>query len=184
MNVLKLLIFCFIVSSSALANNVTVTDATGNPIKEADVYFINKTKKTYVSEKTNEKGQANLESPGNRLVTVFCAHPSYAAYQKGSHPPDQPLVINLRTVKDTGSVVCPDGTGYVPGLIGRLSPILDTSNRLYMYADNIALEKGLQQPVKFRLRRSIRAEDRDGNRFDIKVVEIIGKTSLIEFTKK
>ena len=110
--------------------------------------------------------------------------PVQAASVKGSHSPDKPLAIELRTQKATGSVVCADGTGYVPGLIGRLNPILDTSNRLYMYADNIALDGGLQQPVRFSLKKRIRAEDRDGNRFDLKVVDIVGKTSLIEFTRK
>ena len=184
MNAPQLFATFMLLTYTVLAGNIMVTDKMGKPVKDAHVYYIHKDKKTHVSATTDEKGKAELKSPDDRSVIVFCAHPSYAAYRKSSHTPKNPLIINLIKKPSTGSIICPNGTGYVPGLIGRLNPILDTSNRLYMYAGNIALDRGKQQPVKFRLKKTIKAEDRDGNKFNLKVVDIIGRTSLIEFKKK
>jgi hypothetical protein len=53
-----------------------------------------------------------------------------------------------------------------------------------MYADNISLNNGTQQPVHFQLGSPLKAEDRDANCFDLTVIDIIGKTALIEFHKR
>lgn len=54
------------------------------------------------------------------------------------------------------------GTGYIPGLKGRLNPILDSSNRTYLYADNIAIDGGKGQPVGFNVNVPFELEDADG----------------------
>lgn len=38
-------------------------------------------------------------------------------------------------------------TGYIPGLNRRLNPIYDSSHRMYLYADNIAIDGGVKQPL-------------------------------------
>jgi hypothetical protein len=74
---------------------------------------------------------------------------------------------------------------YWRGLLdGRLNTIRDNLNRTYLYADNIAIESGETQPVAFQLGEPIEVEDRNGQAFDIKVIEIIGRSSLIEFIEK
>jgi hypothetical protein len=173
-----------LVAAGALAGSVTVTDSSGQPVKDATVSFIHPKKKVHVTQTTDATGKANLTSRYPGPVLVYCAHPAYCAYRMNRHDPSKPLNIKLRTEPKTGSLVCPDGTGEIPGLSGRLNPILDTSNRTYMYADNIALAGGLQQPVSFQLKAAINAEDRDGNRFAITVIDIIGDTALIEYRKK
>ncbi|MCY4241948.1 MAG: hypothetical protein OXD36_09420, partial [Rhodobacter sp.] len=75
----------------------------------------------------------------------------------------------------------PQRTGQVPGLRGRLSPIRDTSDRTYLYADNIAIEEGRQQPVPFRTGKPIRLTDAHGAECSVTIVDIVGQSSLIEY---
>jgi hypothetical protein len=161
-------------------NAVLVTDAAGQPIVDAHVHFVHPTHKTHLSEKTDPDGVAKFVGGDQTPVTVFCAHPSYRAFRKARHIPGDSLHVELVSDRQIGSMIC-DGTGHVPGLDGRLNPILDHLNRRYMYADNIALEGGKQQPIEFRLGKAISAVDSKGHRFQLVVVEIIGRTSLIEF---
>ena len=72
-------------------------------------------------------------------------------------------------------------TGYIPGLNGRLSPILDTLNRKYLYADNIAVDGGQQQPVSFEVDKPFELEDAQGSKFEVSVKLISGRTSLLEY---
>ena len=72
-------------------------------------------------------------------------------------------------------------TGYIPGLSGRLNPILDTSNRTYLYADNIAIEGGKNQPVTFKVNEPFELEDADGIVMQVRVLHIQGRTTLLEF---
>jgi len=93
------------------------------------------------------------------------------------------LTIKLKSHPSGGSVIFTSGTGYVPGLSGRLNPILDTLGRYYLYADNIAIDGGKAQPVTFALGRPLRLEDVLGHRCEITIVSIIGDLSLIEYRR-
>lgn len=81
-----------------------------------------------------------------------------------------------------GSIIVSDGTGYVPGLDGRLNPILDSLNRTYLYAENIAISEGSAQPVNFMIDHPIRVSDRHGHAFELRIVSIVGSSSLIEYS--
>ena len=60
-----------------------------------------------------------------------------------------PLSIELEALANGGSMVIPERTGHLPGLTGRLNPILDNLDRMYLYATNVAVDEGGQQPVHF-----------------------------------
>jgi hypothetical protein len=74
-------------------------------------------------------------------------------------------------------------SGYVPGLQGELIPILDSLNRTYLYARNVAIDAGKPQPVNFRLNEPLRVEDSDGNRFSIAVTAITPAGATIAYKK-
>ncbi len=73
------------------------------------------------------------------------------------------------------------GTGHLPGLHGRLNPIRDTSDRTYLYADNIAIDEGRRQPVPFRPGKPMRLTDAHGAELSMTVVDILGRCVLIEY---
>src|ERR1700730_1996566 len=63
-------------------------------------------------------------------------------FRRPSSSTSIPLGVNeivLPRTDNVGSMVI-DSTGYIPGLAGRLTPILDSINRTYLYADNIAID--------------------------------------------
>jgi len=77
-----------------------------------------------------------------------------------------------------------ESTGYLPGLAGRLNPIRDTRDRTYLYADNIAINDGLQQPVHFSpSTEQLRLEDSDGHILLVTVTAIEGRSSLLDYRR-
>jgi hypothetical protein len=100
-----------------------------------------------------------------------------------NHDPKIDLEITLVRSAGVGSTIFEKGTGFVPGLSGRINPTRDTLGRLYLYADNIALNDDPSQPQEFRLGESVGLEDAQGNRVIAAVIEIIGRSCLIRFER-
>jgi hypothetical protein len=82
--------------------------------------------------------------------------------------------------ENTGSVTC-TGTGHIPGLEGQLNPILDTHNRMYLYAQNISIQGGVQQPATFKVDVPFELEDSNGVVMQVRVLHIQGQTSLLQY---
>ena len=76
--------------------------------------------------------------------------------------PPESLQVQLESLSMGGSAVFTEGTGHLPNLTGRLNPILDNLDRMYLYATNIAIDEGMQQPVHFKLNQSLRLTDVNG----------------------
>jgi hypothetical protein len=159
---------------------IDVTDPTGQALQHAHVVLIAENK-TIVSGKTNATGQVTLSPPKKGLATVFCAHAHALPHIETNFDKERKLVVQLELCSNGGSIVCENGTGHIPGLQGHLNPIKDTANRLYLYADNIAIEGGVQQPCSFKLGQELRLEDAQGVVMKIRIHDIIGRTSLIEY---
>lgn len=142
--------------------------------------------KTWKQGSTSQDGVAYLELHDPDLPrTVFVAAEGYAALVVRKWIPtlDDPLVVELTAQPDGGSIICPTGTGHIPGLTGRLNPILDTGDRTWIYATNIAVNGGLQQPVSFVRGKDMSMQDADGNEFQVCVVEIICRSSLVDYRR-
>ena len=155
----------------------------GEPLDSVDVLalFPNGTWKRAT---TDIHGDARLELHTMHLpMTVFVAAEGCTAYVEGEWiPAERALTIEIGTLPGGGSVVFAESTGHIPGLSGRLNPILDTSNRTYLYARNIAINEGEQQPVSFVPgEEEMRLTDSDGNEFLVRVVEISGQSALLEY---
>ena len=91
------------------------------------------------------------------------------------------LAIELETLSDGGSVIFPEASGSIPGLMGRLNPIRDTHGRTYLYASNIAIDEGSRQPVHFVPGEEMRLTDAQGQEKRIRVVDVVGRSALIEY---
>ena len=139
--------------------------------------------KTWVRAMTNEAGEAALELFTTNLpMTVYVAGPMFRAGLKREWMPDKGgLLVELERMESGGAAIFTQGAGHLPGLRGRLEPILDTSDRTYMYADNIAIEEGRQQPVPFRPGKPLRLTDANGAEFSVTIVDILGRSSLVEY---
>lgn len=160
---------------------VSVTSTSGAAVSSATVVAIadNDTTKT---EKTDSSGVATLTIPTRRSYQLLVAHSEFPGAVIPSWDPAEDIQVSLAPTENTGSVLC-HSTGYIPGLEGRLNPILDTSNRMYLYADNIAINGGGSQPASFKVNHPFELEDCNGVVMQVRVLHIQGRTSLLQFVR-
>ncbi len=139
--------------------------------------------KTWVRATTDESGHAALDLYTTNLpMTIYAAGSGYAAGLERAWTPSRGgLLLELEPLESGGAAIFAQGTGHLSGLHGRLNPIRDTSDRTYLYADNIAIEEGRQQPVPFRPGKPFRLTDAHGSELAVTIVDIIGQSSLIEY---
>ena len=139
--------------------------------------------KTWVRATTDQAGEAALDLYTTNLpMTVYAAGPGYSAgIGRAWTPSRSGLLVELEPLESGGAVVFAQSTGHVPGLRGRLNPIRDTLDRTYLYADNVAIDEGRQQPVPFRPGKPMRLTDAHGAELSVTIVDIVGQSSLLEY---
>ena len=164
------------------AETVITAGSAGRPVAGADVLalFPNSTWKRAA---TDANGEATVDLYSSHLpMTVLVAAEGYAAHvERDWMPRVQALAVELERLPAGGSVIFPEATGGLPGLRGRVNPIRDTADRTYLYASNIAVNEGQQQPVHFLPGEELRLADADGNELWVRIVEIVGRSALVEY---
>ena len=115
---------------SGPATVVITVRRSGRPLEGGEVLALFPNK-TWKRGGTDGDGEVRLELHSIHLpMTVFVAAEGCAAYvEREWLPTERSLAIELDELHGGGSVVFAEATGRVPGLAGRLNPILDTSNR-------------------------------------------------------
>lgn len=137
---------------------------------------------TYQEATTTPSGSASIGNLKRDHVRVCAAHPAYPAFLREGHETDTPLNISLAPAEGTGSVII-NSTGNIPGLDGRLNPILDDDNRMYLYANDIVIGDHLKQPAAFRLNVPFELRDAHGVRMRIELKAMKARSSLVEFKR-
>ena len=164
------------------ANAVISVRSSREPMQGADVLvlFPNKTWKHAV---TDANGEARVDLHSIHLpMVVFVAAEGYAAgLEQDWIPAKRPLAVELTSIPGGGSVIYREATGYISGLSGRLNPIRDAYDRTYLYASNISINEGKQQPVHFILGEDLLLTDSNGNEALVRVVDIVGQSALLEY---
>jgi uncharacterized repeat protein (TIGR02543 family) len=160
---------------------IIIKDINNIPLYGANILGFASNKTTKLGS-SNAKGAVFLDYSENQEITFLIAHPSFEGLICTANT-SQNYSYSF-TNDNKGSILAPRGTCYIPGLTGRLNPIKDTLNRLYLYADNIAINAGLQQPVYFDLVNPLSLEDANGNRKNVWIPFIDGDTSLINYSPK
>ena len=139
--------------------------------------------KTWKQATTDEQGEAAVDLRTTQLpMTVFASAPGYTAHlERDWIPGERALAIDLKALPAGGSIIFPEATGHLPGLKGRLNPIRDTHNRTYLYASNIAIDEGKQQPVHFIPGEELQLTDAEGTKLRVRIVDIVGRSALVEY---
>lgn len=150
------------------------------PIYNAHVLLI-ADNNTFFEDKTDEGGMCVFTGLPIRNYSVYIAHPNYPANFVDHYRPGTDLRISIERRDGLGSLICSNSTGYIPNFQGRLNPILDTHKRTYLYASNIAIEGGKQQPVTFEIGTPLRLEDKNANTVEVVFLRIQGESSLLEY---
>ena len=137
---------------------------------------------TWKHATTDENGEVQVDLHSTHLpMRVFAASSGYAAHLEHDWVPAQgALAIEMQSLPNGGAVIFPEGTGYLPGLSGRLNPIRDTLDRTYLYASNIAINGGKPQPVHFIPGEDLRLTDANGRELMVRIIAIIGRAALVE----
>ncbi len=169
---------------SSRATVVVTVRSGGSPLAGADVLALFPNN-TWKRNRTDTEGEARLDLHSVHLpMTVFVAREGCAAHvERGWLPMERALAVELAPKAGGGSVVFAESTGQLPGLAGRLNPILDTSHRTYLYASNIAINGGQQQPVSFVPgEEDLHLTDVDGKSLLVRVIAIAGQSSVLDYS--
>ena len=164
------------------ARTVIPVRSGGRPLPGTDLLLLFPNK-TWKRATTDEQGEAAVDLHTTTLpMTVFASAPGQAAYlERDWTPSERALAINLDALPEGGSVIFPEGTGNLPGLKGRLNPIRDTLDRTYLYASNIVIDAGKQQPVNFIPGEKLQLTDAEGTELCVRIVDIVGRSALVEY---
>ena len=163
--------------------SVRVT-ASGSPVADVELLALFPNK-TFKAARTSAKGEAVFDLHSLHLpMTVYAAGDGFAAsLHRDWLPAEGPLHIEMLPIANGGSVIFKEGTGYIPGLEGRLNPILDTFGRSYLYTRNVAIDGGIQQPVSFEFGQELRLADADGTDMRARIDSIVGQSALVEYER-
>ena len=166
--------------AAGIQGKVSVTTAQGRPLAGATVLALYPNR-TWMQEVTDTFGRVQFGFHSELPITVFFAAPAHRARAERGWRPPAPLTVELEALPNGGSMIIPDRTGHLPGLEGRLNPILDSRDRMYLYATNVAIDEGRQQPVHFKLNEAIRLTDVLGAERMVRFVEMTGNSSVIDY---
>ena len=167
---------------STAANADISVHTSGKPLPDADVLvlFPNKTWKHGVTD-ANGEARVDLHSIHLPMVVFVAAEGLGAGLEKDWIPAQRPLALELTSILGGGSIIFQEATGHIPGLSGRLNPIRDAHDRTYLYASNISINNGKQQPVHFILGEDLLLTDSNGRNTLVRVVDIVGRSALLEY---
>ena len=164
------------------ARAVVTAHAAGRPLSGVDVLALFPNK-TWVRASTDQAGEAVLDLHSTHLpMTVYAAAPGHAAHVEREWVPGQgALALELEALPPGGAVLFPEATGVLPGLSGRLNPVLGALDRTYLYASNIAINGGQQQPVHFAPGEELLLMDVNGVELTVRIIDILGRSALLEY---
>ncbi len=164
------------------ANAAIVCRHQGNPLSGVNLLTLFPNN-TWKQSTTDNNGEAQVDLHSTHLpMTVFAAANGFAAHLEDDWlPANGTIAIEMERLPDGGSVIFPEATGSLPGLSGRLNPIRDTHDRTYLYAFNIAINGGKQQPVHFMPGEDLRLTDAEGKELIARIAAIIGRSVLVEY---
>ncbi len=166
----------------APAHATVLVRSSGGPLPGADVLVLFPNN-TWNRSVTGENGETAVALYTTHLpMRVFVAAIGYSAHVGREWIPGQGgMVVELDDLPAGGAVIFPEGTGYIPGLAGRLNPIRDGRDRTYLYASNVAIERGRPQPVHFVLGEELSLTDAEGREVLVRMVDIAGSSALLEY---
>ena len=160
---------------------ISVKDASGNCISGANIYFLHQNG-THQRSQSNQTGTAKfrIDQTNKNFHTIFIAHDDFPACIIDNFLCNKDLHITLQRRNNISSMIIV-GTGYIPGIEGRLNPILDSSNRTYLYAGNISINNGSPQPTHFKFGENISIVDCSGKSADVKIHRIIQQCAILDY---
>jgi len=168
------------VTSGVAASVEVVHGDTGDPLTDVHVLMLYPNK-TWLEGRTDSFGRAEFVLHAKLPMTVMCAAGGFRAHVERDHVPNDKLKVRLHPVTAGGSQIIANRTGRLEGIQGRLNPKLDSLDRTYLYADNVAINDGRSQPVHFALNEPVRLTDSLGARATLWFREMVGSSCVFDY---
>ncbi len=167
------------------ATPATVTLAVhhaGRPVAGADLLVLYPDT-TFRQGTTDGQGQAAFRLYSTSLpMTVFVAAAGFRAHVEREWVPSRgALAVDLEPHPGGGAVIFTDATGHIPGLGGRLNPVRDPHDRTCLYAFDLTINEGQEQPVHFSPGEELRLTDAAGAGMAVRILEVVGLSALVEY---
>ena len=167
--------------AEGIAVRVLITHSdTGDPLPGVNVLMLYPNR-TYREARTDAFGRAEFVLHARLPMTVLCAANGFMAHVTRDYLPDGPLDVRMRPDPDGGSLMIAKGTGHLPAIQGRLHPVLNSVDRTYLYADNVAINDGQTQPVHFALNEPVRLTDSLGANATLWFREMVGASCVFDY---
>jgi len=160
---------------------IKAVDENGTLVKNAHVVLIAKNA-TYLEGRTDEKGLVHFVIRIQKKYTALIAHHKYPSVIVKDINPKEDIQVIIEKAEEVSSLII-NKSGAVPGLTGKLNPLVRAPNVFELYADNIAIGEHSYQPYPFELNNSISLEDNNGNIKHIVFRFFHGRISLIDYYK-
>ena len=153
------------------------------PVNSVDVLVLFPNN-TWKRGSTDETGIVELSLYTNKeKMKIFVAKEGYAACFESGWVPDKSdlKTIQIEQLTNGGSYIFPYGIGVIPGIDGSLDVAYRDTNSYSLYANNVAVNGGVNQPVLLELNDLVDLKDCDGNEFSFRVVKILDRAVLVEY---
>jgi len=160
---------------------IKVVNGKEEPINYANVVLV-ANNATYLEGFTDENGLVHFVIRTRKHYSVLIAHLECPGVLFRDINPKEDIKVKIEKEKETGSIII-NKSGKIPGISGRIEPIIKPDKQLSLYADNIAIEGGKYQPYDFMLNTSISLEDNEGNVIHLTFRFFQGRIALIDFNK-
>ncbi|GAA4275195.1 TIR domain-containing protein [Aquimarina gracilis] len=161
--------------------SIKIIDQKAQLVKNAHVVLV-ANNSTYIEGRSDEKGLAHFIIRTRKMYTVLIAHPEYPAVLFKNINPKEDIEVTIEKTIGFGSVVI-NKSGQVPGIVGKIEPIRKTDKGFALYADNIAIDGGANQPCDFELNKSLSLEDNGGNIIHLTFRFFQGRIALADYCK-
>ncbi len=169
------------ISAKPFIFSIKVLDEKGKLVKNAKVVLV-ADNSTYLEGFSDEKGLAHFIIRTRKLYTVLIAHPEYPAVLFKGVNPKEDIEVTIEKTKDSGSAII-NKSGQIPAISGKIEPVLKQGQGFALYADNIAIEGGHNQPYDFELNKSLSLEDNGGNIIHLTFRFFQGRIALVDYCK-
>ena len=138
---------------------------------------------TWVAAHTDEHGSARTHLHSTHLpMTALAAALGFSGrVVRNWVPAQRGLALELERLPRGGSTILLDGEGDIPPISGRLEIVLDDFGRIRLYTSGAIINDGQSQPVSFALGQDLRLTDSYGRRSIVRIVEVAGRSALVDY---
>ncbi|WP_062056970.1 toll/interleukin-1 receptor domain-containing protein [Aquimarina longa] len=177
----KLSTLSTLISPKPFLFTLKVVNQEEETIKNAKIVLV-ANNSTYLEGFSDEKGLSHFIIRTRKLYTVLIAHPEYPSVVFDNVNPKEDIKVAIKKSIGSSSIII-NKSGEIPGISGRIKPILKSNTKIAVYADNIAIEGGKHQPYDFELNKSISIEDNGGNILHLTFRFFKGRIALLDYYK-